>query len=212
MSLWPLSPGSQVKENMEVSLGQPVILHLLWLRSVWVSRSTISTSLFYNFIYLFLDVLGLYWHMGFSGVVASRSYSLLAIHGLLTEVASPVAEHGLWSMRASVVVAHRLSYSKECGIFPDQGLNPCLLPWQMDYYPLSHQGSPSSLFPSRLSHVCPFPSSLGSKVGLFKEVKWQGLKLISLTFCPSEDVDCFFPRDCIHGTRLLLHLSYLYCS
>ena len=103
--------------------------------------------------------------MGFSGVVASRSYSLLAIRGLLTEVASPVAEHGLWSVRASVVVAHRLSYSKECGIFPDQGLNPCLWHWQMDSYPLSHQGSPSSLFPSRLSHVGPFlptPGPLGN--------------------------------------------------
>ena len=109
--------------------------------------------------------------MGFSEVVASRSYSLLAIHGLRAEGASPVAEHGLWSVTASVVVAHGLSYSKECGILPDQGSNPCLLNWQMDSYLLSHQGGPSSLFPSRPSHVGPFPSSLGSKVGLFKEVK-----------------------------------------
>ena len=27
------------------------------------------------------------------------------------------------------------------GIFPDQGLNPCLLNWQADSLPLSHQGS-----------------------------------------------------------------------
>ncbi|CAN0428741.1 unnamed protein product [Rangifer tarandus platyrhynchus] len=104
-----------------------------------------------------------------SVVVASWSYSVLAIHRLLTEVTSLVAEHGIWSVRTSVVVAHQLSYSKECGILPDQGSNPCLLHWQMDSYPLSHQGSPSSLFPSRLSHLGPFPSSLGSKVGLFKE-------------------------------------------
>ena len=70
--------------------------------------------------------------MGFSGVVASRSYSLLAIRGLLTEVASPVAEHGLWSVRASVVVAHRLSYPTACGIFLDKGSNPCPLHWQVD--------------------------------------------------------------------------------
>ena len=29
-----------------------------------------------------------------------------------------------------------------CGIFPDQGLNSCLLHWQMDSSPLNHQGSP----------------------------------------------------------------------
>ena len=29
-----------------------------------------------------------------------------------------------------------------CGIFPDQGPNPCLLHWQADSLPLSHQGSP----------------------------------------------------------------------
>ena len=27
-----------------------------------------------------------------------------------------------------------------CGIFLDQGSNPCLLHWQVDYLPLSHQG------------------------------------------------------------------------
>ena len=32
--------------------------------------------------------------------------------------------------------------SVACGIFPDQGLNPCLLHWQADSLPLSHQGSP----------------------------------------------------------------------
>ena len=37
-------------------------------------------------------------------------------------------------------VAHGLSCSSPCGIFPDQGLNPCLLHWQADS-PLSHQGS-----------------------------------------------------------------------
>ena len=28
-----------------------------------------------------------------------------------------------------------------CGIFPDQGLNPCLLHWQTDSLPLTHHGS-----------------------------------------------------------------------
>ena len=44
--------------------------------------------------------------------------------------------------RASVVVAQGLSCSAACGIFPDQGLNPCPLHWQADSYPMRHQGSP----------------------------------------------------------------------
>ena len=43
----------------------------------------------------------------------------------------------------SAVVAHRLSCSKACGIFPDQRSNPCPLHWQADSYPLHHLGSPS---------------------------------------------------------------------
>ena len=36
---------------------------------------------------------------------------------------------GMW---ASVVVAHGLSCSAACGIFLDQGSNPCPLHWQVD--------------------------------------------------------------------------------
>ena len=42
----------------------------------------------------------------------------------------------------SVVVVHGLSCSEACRIFLDQGLNPCHLNWQVDSYPLLHQGSP----------------------------------------------------------------------
>ena len=63
--------------------------------------------------------------------------------GLLTAVASLVAEHGLYARASvvvarglqsvgSVVVAHGLSCSAACGIFPDQDLNPCPLHWQAD--------------------------------------------------------------------------------
>ena len=41
----------------------------------------------------------------------------------------------------SVIEVHRLSSSIACGIFPDQGLNLCLLHWQVDSSPLSLQGS-----------------------------------------------------------------------
>ena len=33
-----------------------------------------------------------------------------------------------------------------CGVFLDQGSNPCLLHWQADSLTLSHQGSPPNLF------------------------------------------------------------------
>ena len=37
-------------------------------------------------------------------------------------------------VHASVVVARGLSCSAACGIFPDQGLNPCHLHWQADSF------------------------------------------------------------------------------
>ena len=51
---------------------------------------------------------------------------------------SVVAAPGLWS----TVTAHGLSCFSACGIFPDQGLNLCLLHWQADSLPLNHEGSP----------------------------------------------------------------------
>ena len=46
----------------------------------------------------------------------------------------------------SVVVAHRLSCSAAWGIFQDQGSNLYLLHWQADSSPLSHEGSPHTVF------------------------------------------------------------------
>ena len=46
----------------------------------------------------------------------------------------------------SVVVAHGPSRSVACGIFPDQGSNPCPLHQQADSQPLRHQGSPTLCF------------------------------------------------------------------
>ena len=43
-------------------------------------------------------------------------------------------------------MAHTRSYSVAWGIFLDQGSNPCLLRWQADSLPLSHQGSPTKVF------------------------------------------------------------------
>ena len=41
-----------------------------------------------------------------------------------------------------------------CGLFFDQGSNPCLLHWQTDSLPLSHQGSPPLLLLLPIS-LCP---------------------------------------------------------
>ena len=52
---------------------------------------------FFNnlFTYLFLTVLGLRCYVGFSLVVLSASYSLVAVHRLLIAVPSLVAKHRL---------------------------------------------------------------------------------------------------------------------
>ena len=105
-------------------------------------------------MYYFLAVLGLCCCMAVSLVSVSRRGSLVVVRGLLIVVASLVAElwllggqtsvvvfPGLWST-GLILVAHGLSCSLACGIFPDQGLNLCLLHWQADALSLSHQGSP----------------------------------------------------------------------
>ena len=70
-------------------------------------------SIFYNFVYLFLAALGPQCCSGFSAVAASRSYSLIAVRGLLIAVASLVVKHQLQGTQAPVVATS--------GILPDQG-------------------------------------------------------------------------------------------
>ena len=113
---------------------------------------------FPDFMYfLFLAVLGLRCCTGFS---------LVAERGLLSGCdaqashrggcsccgagALVVAAPGIWSTGSIVMaVAQVLNCSMACGIFLSQGWNPCLLRWQVDSLPLSHQGNPrdTSLIP-----------------------------------------------------------------
>ena len=66
---------------------------------------------------------------------------LLLLQSMVSRPAGSVfVARGLQS--AGSVVAHRLSCFMACGIFPDQGSNPCPLHWQADSYPLRHKGSP----------------------------------------------------------------------
>ena len=68
----------------------------------------------------------------------------------LWHVSSVVAVPELQST-GSVVVVHGLSCSAACGIFLDEGSNPCLLHWQVHSVPLSHRGSTGVLLRG-LSH------------------------------------------------------------
>ena len=93
------------------------------------------------FIYLFMAVLGLrfcaraFSSCGKWGHSSSRCTGLSLSRPLLLR--STGSRHS-----GSVIAAHGPSCSAACGIFPDQGTNPCPLHWQADSQPLHHQGSP----------------------------------------------------------------------
>ena len=82
---------------------------------------------------------------GLSPVAASGGRSSSRCAGL--SLSWPVLLRSTGSRRTgSVVVAHGPSCSAACGIFPDQGSNPCPLHRQADSQPLRHQGSPFFFF------------------------------------------------------------------
>ena len=110
-------------------------MHWKITNTVVINKSLLKIFLMclLNFIELFLAVLDLRCCAGFSLVVESKGYSLIGV-----AVASLAVL--LWST-GSIVVVHRLSCSTTCGIFLDQGQNPCLRHWQVDSLPLSHQGT-----------------------------------------------------------------------
>ena len=79
---------------------------------------------------------------GLSVVAASGGHSSSRCVGL--SLLRPLLLRSTGSRRAgSAVVAHGPSCSAACGIFPDQGTNPCSLHWQADSQPLRPQGSPT---------------------------------------------------------------------
>ena len=107
----------------------------------------------YLSIYVFLAVLGLCCRSGFALVAASRGYSRYSVRASycgdfsycgaralecvgFSSCGSRALEHRL------NIVVHGLRCSMACGIFSVQGSNPCLLHWQGDSLPLSHQESP----------------------------------------------------------------------
>ena len=104
---------------------------------------------FYLFIYfwlrwVFIAARGLFSSCGKRGLLFVAVHGLIAVASLVAEhrpqahglqqlwyAGSVVVAHGLQST-GSVVVVHGLSCSAACGIFPDQGSNPCPLHWQVD--------------------------------------------------------------------------------
>ena len=125
------------------------------IKSIYMKITQNIYIYFYKFIYfilfLFLVVLGLRCCTRAFSSCGERGLLFVAVRGLLIAVASLVAEHRLQvyelqqlrhtgsvvvahrlQSTGSVVVAHGLSCSAACGIFLDQGSNPCPLHWQVD--------------------------------------------------------------------------------
>ena len=93
---------------------------------------------FLSFVHLFVAALCL--------CCCTRAFSsfdepgLLSTCGLRAAHCSGFSCFEAWPLgvQASVVVEHGLSYPAACGIFLDQGSNPCLLHWRVDSLPLSY--------------------------------------------------------------------------
>ena len=84
---------------------------------------------------------------GYAGsLLLHKLFSNYSKLGLLPSCIVQASHCGDYSSQStgSGVVAHGLSCSVARGIFPDQGLNHCLLHWQVHSLLLSHQGSPSN--------------------------------------------------------------------
>ena len=121
------------------------VVNLYWVIILREVRTVSPRWIFKNFYLFYFIYFWLLWFFvavhGLSLIVANAGCSLLwgmgfSLGWLLL----------LWSTGSrcagSVVVVHGLSCSVACGIFPGQGSNPCPLHWQVDSYPLHHQGSP----------------------------------------------------------------------
>ena len=95
-----------------------------------LARVLIHAILNYYYYYYFFFYLWLCWVFvsvrGLSLVVASGGHSSSRCAGL--SLSRPLLLRSTGPRRAgSVVVAHGPSCSAACGIFPDQGSNPCAL-------------------------------------------------------------------------------------
>ena len=133
---WPVALGGHGQNSLRV-----------WKWSHF-EEGIVDNFIGWLFFFFFLFIFFYFWLcwvfvsvLGLSPVAASGGHSSLRCAGL--SLSRPLLLWSTGSRRAgSVVVAHGLSCSAACGIFPDQGSNPCPLHWQADSQPLHHQGSP----------------------------------------------------------------------
>ena len=100
----------------------------------------------------------------------------------------------LWLLGSSfftglTVVAHGFRCSAACGIFPDQGLNPCLLHWQAYSLPLNHQRSPVVFFSCLLGWL------------------WVGKRLVIVTCRPSSILSVW---DLTLGSNYKAHSTHCF--
>ena len=108
----------------------------------------LSNTSFFKKLFIYLFIYWLCWVFisvqGLPLVAANGGHSSSRCAGL--SLSWPPLLRSTGSRRGgSVVVAHGLSCSAVCGIFPDQGSNPCPLHWQADSQPLRQRGSPPML-------------------------------------------------------------------
>ena len=134
---------------------------LLWIMLLWtfvckflcghmpsILLGLFTFILLFLFIYLFIYIFGCVGRSFRAGAFSSCGERGATLHrGARASHYRGLSLRSTGSRRAcSVVVAHGTSCSAACGIFPDQGSNPCPLHWQADSQPLRHQGSPLGLF------------------------------------------------------------------
>ena len=116
------------------------IFTYLWLHSVFLASRGLSLVVVRG------GCSSLQWRAshcdGFSGCRAQAlgARALVAAAHRLSGCGSQALELG------SVIVAHELSCSIRCGIFPHQGSNPCPLHWQADSYHCAPREVPHFLF------------------------------------------------------------------
>ena len=155
MILWIIkSKHSNVLINIGMSFFHSfTFIHSAFLYFIYVSQRHISRSFTFcsqhhNFFPFYLKhILHLYWAALLMYLIFGRAGSSL-LRGLLSScgkqgatleccaLASHCSGCCCWGAQAfgagSAAVAHGHSCSAACGIFPEQGSNPCTLHWQMD--------------------------------------------------------------------------------
>ena len=90
---------------------------------------------------------------------------------------------------------HGLSCSVACGIFPDQGSNPCPLHWQADSQPLCYQGLPCLM-------LCVGPITAGSS-DVFRVCLWHVMEQAGPSPVPAVSQHLGKPR---HRAAQQVHL------